>query len=504
MKKERNYQHYSYAIIFAFLLLRILYIATTHYNLIADEAYFWDWSRHPALSYYDQGPMVAWIIRFFTTLLPLSEFSVRLGAPVFSALTALVAFRLAQKVLQSAKKAFVFILLFHLTPIATAGGVIMTYYAPQVLFMALTAFFLWRLIEDRRGFWWYWIGLSLGLGLLSHHMFSVFSAEVALFVILSKNNRRWLLRKEPYIALIIELAVASPIFIWNATSEAVMARHAVGLLSLSPKAALVFLEFLGGQAMTQSPLLFLAAIAGISVSGYRGIRYQDDTCLFLFCLSAPMLLFIALLCFGGRTEANWPVSAYITGGIAAISVVYEFFEKGSSLQKQLIKAGLYFTIIFGFLIFIVASYPQTLSAIGLAIPPKKDPANRLYGWEELGREVTSIVATMPPGSFISTRDYGDNALVAFYTMGNPQVFEIPDGRRMSQYDFWNDSIPTLGRDAVFVDRNPIRKQTKKLFERVELVKHLIIRTADGRHVRREFYIYKAFGYKGNDVKADSF
>lgn len=504
MKSQPNYRLYSYLVIVAFLLFRVFYIATTHYNLIADEAYFWDWSRHPALSYYDQGPMVAWIIRFFTTLLPLSTFSVRLGAPVFSAMTALIALILAREVLQSDRKALIFLLLFHLTPIATAGGIIITYYAPQVFFMALTALFLWRLITDGRGFWWYWIGFSLGCGLLSHHMFTIFSAEVVLFILLSKTNRKWLGRKEPYIGLAIELAVASPIFIWNLTNEAVMARHAAGLMSFSPKVVLIFLDFLGGQAGVQSPLLFLATLFGIGVSGYRGIRQQDDTHLFLFSLSAPMLIFIALLCFGGRTEANWPVSAYITGGISAVALVYELFEKGGPVKRRLIKGGFYFTVCFGLVALVVASYPQTLSAVGISIPPRKDPANRLYGWAELGRAVAKIYATMPPGSFISTRDYGDNALVAFYTEGRPQVFEIPDGRRMSQYDFWNDAIPTQGRDAVYVDRSPIRKQTRILFERVELAKHLIIRTADGKAVRRQFYLYRAYGYRGGDQKSGTF
>jgi len=67
--------------------------------------------------------------------------------------------------------------------IGTAGGVIMTYYSPQVFFMSLTAFFLWRLIKENEGWWLYLVSLSLGLGILSHHMFIFFTGEVGLFLL---------------------------------------------------------------------------------------------------------------------------------------------------------------------------------------------------------------------------------------------------------------------------------------------------------------------------------
>ena len=123
MKKQT---FFALVIILGFLAFRIYYIAHTGYGLSDDEAYFWDWSRHPALSYYDQGPMVAWVIRFFTHLLPLSSFSVRIGAPIFTALTALVVYFLAKDIMKTAGLALIVLLFFHLTPLGAAGGIIMT------------------------------------------------------------------------------------------------------------------------------------------------------------------------------------------------------------------------------------------------------------------------------------------------------------------------------------------------------------------------------------------
>lgn len=504
MKSDKIYTCYALLVIAFFFLFRVFFIATTHYDLIVDEAYFWDWSRHPDLSYYDMGPMVAWIIRLFTTILPLSPFSVRLGAPVMSALTALVVFCLAKRVLQSRKFAFWFILIFHVTPIATAGGVIMTYYAPQVFFMALAAYFLWRLIEGDQGYWWYPLGASLGFGFLSHHQFAIFSAEVVLFILLSRNHRKWLWRKEPYIGLLIELAVASPVFIWNFSHDAVMAKHAVGLMTLSPNFLKTLLDFVGGQAGVHTPLYFIAIVYALVVCGYRGIVGKSDTHLFLFCLSAPMLLWVALLCLGGRTEANWPVSAYITGGIAAVAVWSEIYASGDAARRA-IQFSIGFTLVFGTAVLIFISYPQTVFRVsGFRLPPKLDPANRLYGAALLGREASKLFAAMPKGSFVTTRDYGLNALLAFYMENNPEVYELPDGRRMSQYDFWNHRIEVDGRDALFVNWWPMGKRSKALFEKVELVKRVPIYVEGTDLLRKEFFFYKCQGYLQPEDPMDHF
>ncbi|MCI5183461.1 MAG: hypothetical protein D3921_13270 [Candidatus Electrothrix sp. AW1] len=58
------------------LLVRLL--MSGQFLLVPDEAYYWQWSRYPALGYYDHPPMLAWAIWLATTLFGQSEFAVRL------------------------------------------------------------------------------------------------------------------------------------------------------------------------------------------------------------------------------------------------------------------------------------------------------------------------------------------------------------------------------------------------------------------------------------------
>ncbi|MFX8270373.1 glycosyltransferase family 39 protein, partial [Acinetobacter baumannii] len=59
-------------------------------------------------------------------------------------------------------------------------------------------------------------GVSLGLGLVSKYTVGMLVPAIFLFVILDPQSRRWILRWEPYAALIIAAVIFSPVIIWNA------------------------------------------------------------------------------------------------------------------------------------------------------------------------------------------------------------------------------------------------------------------------------------------------
>lgn len=72
-----------------FALLAIVVVTTARiaysvwwspYELVADEAQYWDWSRHIDWSYYSKGPGVAWLIAAFTWFLGTAEWVIRLPA----------------------------------------------------------------------------------------------------------------------------------------------------------------------------------------------------------------------------------------------------------------------------------------------------------------------------------------------------------------------------------------------------------------------------------------
>lgn len=61
--------------------------------LVADEAYYWEWSRHLAFGYFDHPPAIAWLIAFGTTIFGDTTLGVRFF-PVLCG--AIAAFALAE------------------------------------------------------------------------------------------------------------------------------------------------------------------------------------------------------------------------------------------------------------------------------------------------------------------------------------------------------------------------------------------------------------------------
>ena len=58
--------------------LRLTYLGSV--ELLPEEAYYWNYSRHLDIGYLDHPPMVAWLIRLGTAAFGQSQFGVRIGA----------------------------------------------------------------------------------------------------------------------------------------------------------------------------------------------------------------------------------------------------------------------------------------------------------------------------------------------------------------------------------------------------------------------------------------
>src|SRR5215472_13689605 len=160
-----------------------------HMDFETDEAYYWMWSRWLAPSYYDHPPMVAYLIRLGTLLFGDSLLGIR-----SMAILALIA-------------AYVLLYVF---------AVVLFPDTPAILFWVATcvaAALIWR---TGRGEWWYLLGLSAGLLLLSKYtaLFLLFS--IAAWLVVAKDMRFWLSRREPFLAALIALILFSPVLWWNA------------------------------------------------------------------------------------------------------------------------------------------------------------------------------------------------------------------------------------------------------------------------------------------------
>ena len=78
-------------------IVRLAALFLTPLELYPDEAQYWLWSRELAFGYFSKPPMIAWLIWLTTTLGGDAEAWVRLSAPLLHGATALVVYRIAQR-----------------------------------------------------------------------------------------------------------------------------------------------------------------------------------------------------------------------------------------------------------------------------------------------------------------------------------------------------------------------------------------------------------------------
>jgi dolichol-phosphate mannosyltransferase len=199
-------------IVYAFVL-RLVYLGSV--ELLPEEAYYWNYSRHLDIGYLDHPPMVAWLIRLGTAVFGQSQFSVRIGALGCGMIASLFTYRLTRNLFDEAS-ALRALLLAQTLPFFFLSGLLITPDAPLTAAWAASLFYLERaLLGGRRGAWWP-AGVALGVGAISKYSIGLLVPVTLVFMLWDAEARRWWRRWEPYGAALLAAAIFSPVILWNA------------------------------------------------------------------------------------------------------------------------------------------------------------------------------------------------------------------------------------------------------------------------------------------------
>ena len=135
-------------------VVRLLYILVQPLDLVGDEAYYWDWGRHPAWGYFSKPPLIAWLMALVTNIGGDNALTIRIAALTMGTGTLIFARQLARDIYGS-ETAFWAVAAMALTPGNAASNLIFTIDAPLLFFWCASLLFLWRacLPGPRRLFW---------------------------------------------------------------------------------------------------------------------------------------------------------------------------------------------------------------------------------------------------------------------------------------------------------------------------------------------------------------
>jgi len=196
--------------------LRVVYLGSV--ELLPEEAYYWNYSRHLDIGYLDHPPMVAWLIKVGTAAFGQSQFGVRAGALCCGVITSVFTYRLARNLFDEAT-ALAAVVLAQTLPFFFLSGLLITPDAPLTAAWAASLYYLERALVAGRSPAWWRLGFSLGIGAISKYSIGLLVPVTLGFMLWDRKARPWWRRWEPYVAALLAFAIFSPVILWNAQHE---------------------------------------------------------------------------------------------------------------------------------------------------------------------------------------------------------------------------------------------------------------------------------------------
>ncbi len=463
-------------------LARALVLPT--FELVPQEAYYAFWARHPALSYFDHPPLLAWSLAAAFHLFGRHPLVLRAVPFLFTLLTQVAFLRLARRFVPNAVGRAV--LLFCTTGVVTLLSLVALPDAPLVCAWTLALTALAAALFDGAVWAWPLAGLFMGLAFDAKYTGAALWLGLGLFLAVSPPHRRLWRTPGPYVALLVAQLLALPVYLWNA--EHGWASFLFQTAGRAPSAAGPRLRHLLGLLCTQAALLLPPLLLVLAVLVARGLqallrRRLEAEELFLAAFCLPVLLAGTLLSTTVLVKPNWLLPAYVT------AVLWVARHSG----RRLLRWNLAFSAALHALFLVeLLFYPVVLHT-----------DDTWVGWRALAVEVEGRVQ---PGEFVfSADDYKTTAELLFYS--DLEVYgRNVLGERALQFDYVGlDTSGLLGRNALFIDSapsdpsgsEPLGPPPARLQQAFQTVKPepWVRLTLGGRPVRA-FRVWRCLGYLG--------
>lgn len=459
-----------------FWLLAAAWLALRFYfnsrpDLVPDEAFYWTWTRHPATGYFDHPPMVAWLLWLSTRVLGNTAFAVRLPAALMSIGSLVVLYELARRILNDVRAVGFVVAMWLVGPLLAVTGTINTPDAPATFFSvcALACAVLIARLDDesipgegipalsaRKNPKWLWLafGAFCGLAMLSKYTSVLVPAGVGLSLLISRAGRRHLAQPWVYLAAMLALLVFSPVIYWNAThrwaSFLFQLHHGAGgeltdgLTGFFPKLMARLggvCEFIGGQTLVWTPILFGLTIVVLAVNWRAVGRLRNVDRMLLWCGTLP-LLFFGWAASRAHGELNWPAFAYFP---LSLLIARYLSANWMGARVQWARKGCEVALAFSIALHLLAipGLQQFLLRHHVPLPHQ---ATDLWGWRSFGRQLAARADGLP----VVCNRYGDAAEASFYMPGQPDIWCDSVGTRPAACEFFDSGPPDFAHMPVVI------------------------------------------------------
>ncbi len=384
--------------------------------LSPDEAYYWVWSHHLQLSYFDHPPFVSWLFFLGQPLEGVASL-VRLPGMVMSHLTLYIWILLLKDYFNPAQlKTFTFLGL--LMPFVGPAGLIITPDTPMVFFWSACLLSMHKLLISENWRMALALGVCFGLGFTSKYPIVLILPVLLVWLVREKGFSRkafiWI-----GIGTISAMITSLPVWFWNLTNNmesfGFQLNHGFGDHSLQPKYSVHYLS-------AQLGLIFPSILFFAWKARKHAPLWMKWAALF------PMIFFGFSSLFS-YAEANWPIASH-----PAFLAMATFTISSSPWKK--ITASIWA----GALILVVseALHPW-IPATGADLRLK---TNILHKYDSVAEHVRDL-------SPVYARTYQMASMISF--INGKFTYKLRGMNRRDFFDSLNQSLPT-SRDFYLITK----------------------------------------------------
>ncbi|MGZ8547650.1 MAG: ArnT family glycosyltransferase [Sulfuricurvum sp.] len=442
-----------------YALLAIAY--NTYLPFFEDEAYYWLWSHHLALSYYDHPPMIAYLMKVFTTFgdavwqIRMINIFCFFGAGFFI-------YKTARYLFDETTALYAF-LIFIFSPAVTMGLTITTPDSPLAFFWTASLYFTAKAFFEGKTKDFIIAGALGGAALLSKY--TGILLFMSYFVFIASYRPKLFVSKKLYLAIASGLIVFSPVIIWNIQNDFSSFLFQYHHGTANSEVLIGFkhdLELLGGAFGIFGPLFFVLLLYIFTQKEF----YKNERLFFVLSITMLTLLFFLYKGLYKKMELNWVAPAF-----ASASIVVGYFIAKYDMKKTFI-VGMIISLLAGG----IMRFPLFFGLEGA-----RNPHNRLFGQEELAKHLEHFTH--------------ENIYTDYLTMASALTYYlkkevyIPTQTRKSQFDTWQQGYDFGSKPGIYVAR-----ESGKLDELKTIWSHAILIEEYTVHKKgfkdKTYYIYK--------------
>lgn len=413
--RNRKSSYNNFILIFVFVKLVLNTLAIAHFGFQRDELLHLALADHLDWGYKEVPPFIAIIAKLSITLFGNSLVAARIFTTICSALLIWLTGKITVEF--GGKKFAIALacLAMIFSPAFIASGYLFQPVVFDQLWWVLTVWLLIKYINTNAAKYLYFIGLTIGIGILTKYTMVFFALALVVGLLISKQ-RRLLLNKHVLGAIGVTILIALPNIIWQYTHHMPVFTH-MGMLKQTQLTYIKPADFFIQQLLVNGVALF------VWLTGFIFLLFSFKLRKFQFLAFTYVLIFIFLLQMNGK---NYYIFGAYPMLLAAGGFGFERWIKSNHVLRSLVLVlfTLPSLLVFPMVLPILPIKPtlaffdyankhtRFIRSITLWEDQKHHATSQdygdMFGWEELTKKVADVYNTLTPEQQQHTIIYADN------------------------------------------------------------------------------------------------